>query len=332
MPVLAESTTEDVAARGGTSDGGEATHDATEEVELPLSALGLPSLRANGLDPDHVARLAETADGWPPILVRRSDRSVIDGQHRVAAARTLGMRHVRAVFFDGSNDDAYFEFVRRNVGHGLPLSLDERRAAVHRIVRTHPDRSDRGIAALCGVSPKTVARVRQELGARGALVPVTTRVGRDGRARPIDPVGVRERILEELERDPEASLRCIAKKVGASPETVRTVRSRLCAGTMPAETDPRPAFDPDATVLALLTRRQRREASWRSDAALATGEGGEAFVSWFEATTVDDVDAWTYAPGVPLSRTYEVADEARRRATFWSSFAQAVERQVRRRA
>jgi ParB-like chromosome segregation protein Spo0J len=306
---------------------------ASEEVvELPLSELGLPSLRANGLDPDHVARLAETADRWPAILVRRSDRTVVDGQHRVAAARTLGMDRVRAVFFDGSNDDAYFEFVRRNVGHGLPLSLDERRAAVHRIIRTHPDRSDRGIAALCGVSPKTVARVRHDLGARGALAPVKTRVGRDGRSRPIDPEGVRERILEELERDPDASLRCIAKKVGASPETVRTVRGRLGLGTAVPETERRPAFDPDATVLALLTRKQRREATWRTDAALATGAGGEEFVSWFEATSVDDVDAWSYAPGVPLSRTYEVADEARRRAAFWSSFAQTVERQVRRRA
>jgi hypothetical protein len=35
---------------------------------------------------------------------------------------------------------------------------------------------------------------------------------------------------------------------------------------------------------------------------------------------------------VPLSRVYEIADEARRRAGFWSRFAEALEGQVRRRA
>jgi ParB-like chromosome segregation protein Spo0J len=307
--------------------------DGVQEVELALAELRpAPSLRANGLDPEHVTRLGEIADRWPAIVVRRGDLTVIDGQHRVAAARKLGITRVRAVFFDGSNDDAYVEFVRRNVGHGFPLSLEERRAAVQRIVRTHADRSDRSIAALCGVSPKTVARVRDELGARGMLAPATTRVGRDGRARPIDAAGVRDRIVEELERDPDASLRCIAKKVGASPETVRSVRSRLGVSGALVVKAPAATFDAEATVLALLTRKQRREASWRDDAALSTRERGEEFVTWFDSTTVDDVDAWNYVPAVPLSRTYEVADEARRRAAFWSSFAENVERQVRKRA
>ena len=61
-------------------------------------------------------------------------------------------------------------------------------------------------------------------------------------------------------------------------------------------------------------------------------EGGEQFVEWFDATTVDDADGWAHLGVVPLSRTYEVADEARRRAAFWASFAEALERQVRRRA
>ena len=136
----------------------------TVEVQLALADLrGGPSLRANGLDPAHVALLAEMANRWPAIVVHRADFTVIDGQHRVAAARQLGLHHVRAVLFDGSPDDAYVEFVRCNVGHGLPLSLEERRAAVQRILRTHADRSDRGIAEVCGVSPKTVARVPRRI-------------------------------------------------------------------------------------------------------------------------------------------------------------------------
>ena len=93
---------------------------------------------------------------------------------------------------------------------------------MQRILRTHADRSDRGIAEMCGVSPKTVARVRDELRDCGGLATSAIRVGRDGRARPVDPAEVRERIVHELEEHPDASLRFIAKKVGASPETVRS--------------------------------------------------------------------------------------------------------------
>jgi ParB-like chromosome segregation protein Spo0J len=305
---------------------------ATEVVELRVSAIDRRrSLRATGLDPTHVATLVELVDTWPPIVVRRADHTVVDGQHRLAAAVMLGRRHVRAVFFDGTADDAYVEFVRCNVGHGLPLGIDERRAAVRRILGTHAERSDRGIAELCGVSPKTVARMRDELGASSASR--ATRVGRDGRVRPVDPAAIREAIAAELERCPEASLRAVARVVGASPETVRSVRNRMQAGS-PACRALAPVHDGDldATVLGLLPRARRSERPWQQDQALASSDGGEQFVTWFDATAVDGADRWEYLGVVPLSRTYEVADEARRRAAFWASFAESLEGQVRRRA
>ena len=72
------------------------------EAELPLDALHVgPSLRVEGLDARHVATLAELAGAWPPIVVRRDDRSVVDGQHRVAAARRLGLATLQVTWFDG---------------------------------------------------------------------------------------------------------------------------------------------------------------------------------------------------------------------------------------
>jgi ParB-like chromosome segregation protein Spo0J len=308
-----------------------------EVVDLPLAALpASPSLRAGGLDRAHIATLAELAPSWPPIVVRRADHSVIDGQHRIAAAARLGLTTLPAVLFDGTADDAYVEFVRCNVGHGLPLSLDERRAAVSRILRTHPERSDRSIAELCGVSPKTVARVRDEREASAASrrrpTPITGRVGRDGRVRPVDPEAVRTRIAEELARRPEASLRAIAQVVGASPETVRSVKNKLRSGhsvaTRPVHADPAP----EATILGLLSRKQRCARPWQDDRALADRDGGAQFVQWFDATAVESADGWEHVGVVPLSRVYEVADEARRRAAFWLGFAETLEGQVRRRA
>jgi ParB-like chromosome segregation protein Spo0J len=308
-------------------------------VELSIGELRVsPSMRERGIDPAHVAALAEVAESWPPIVVNRSDGFVIDGQHRVAAAKQLGLRELRAVWFDGSPDDSYLEFVRRNVSHGLPLTLAERRLAARRIVSSRPDLSDRGIAVVCGLSPRTVARLREEAGADAGRTNGSRsskgRVGRDGRVRPIDPVAARARIAEELARRPDASLRAIASAVGASPETVRSVRNEIRAARPPTLHDAPVHREPEAMVVGLLSRSPKApiELPWRGDRAFTDRDDGRQFVDWFDGTSVEQGDLWRYVDGVPLSRVYEIADEARRRAEFWTRFAVAVEGRVRRRA
>ncbi len=291
-----------------------------------------PSLRAEGLDAGHVATLAELAGAWPPILVRRDDGSVVDGQHRVAAARRLGLGTLQVKWFAGSAEDAFVEFVRCNVGHGLPLGLAERRSAAGRILRSHPERSDRSIASVCGVSPKTVARLRRGLASTAACDHPARRVGRDGRVRPIDHAELRARITEELERRPQASLRSIAAVVGSSPETVRSVRGKLRAVAGEPVPDAEPVLDTEATVLGLLNRSRRVGHRLEGDRAFGGREHGAEFVQWFDATTVEPADLWAHVGTVPRSRIYEVADEARRRAAFWTDFADSLEGQVRRRA
>jgi hypothetical protein len=302
------------------------------DAEVPIEKVRVgPSLRAAGLDAGHVATLAELGGAWPPILVRRDDRSVVDGQHRVAAARRLGLGTLEVTWFDGSAEDAFVEFVRRNVGHGLPLGLADRRSAAGRILRSHPERSDRSIASVCGVSPKTVARLRGGLAATACDHPAR-RVGRDGRVRPIDHAELRARITEELERRPHASLRSIAAVVGSSPETVRSVRHKLrrvAGGPVP---DTELELDTDATVLGLLNRSRRVGHRLEGDRAFGGREHGAEFVQWFDATMVEPADLWAHVGLVPRSRIYEVADEARRRAAFWTDFADSLEGQVRRRA
>ena len=305
-----------------------------EVVEVATSSLHMGrSPRDRGIDHTHVALLAEVPESWPPIVVSRRDRAVIDGQHRVAAAKQLGLKRLRALYFDGSADDAYVEFVRRNVGHGLALTLDERRSAVSRILRTHADLSDRSIASVCGLSPKTVARLRR--GTDGASGTRTTRankrVGRDGRQRPVDSSAARARIAEELERRPDASLRAIASTVGVSPETVRSMREKLRTGRERPADAARPP-DPEASVLAVLSRTRHRTAPLGRDRAFTDQEDGRRFVDWFEATCVDDADLWQHAAAVPRSRVYEIADEARRRAAVWARFAEQLEGQVCKRA
>ena len=291
-----------------------------------------PSMRAAGIDPRHVAALAEVAAHWPPIVVNRADSSVVDGHHRIAAARQLGLRELCVTWFDGSAEDAYLEFVRCNVGHGLPLTLAERRHAARQMLRSHAERSDRAIASVCGLSPTTIARLRKELGlverAGDGPRDARGRVGLDGRMRPLNGMALRARIAQELALRPEASLRAIAGTVGASPETVRSVRNELRAGNGVAKyaTTPGPA----AVSVLELPPVETRVAPPSEDRAFTDRDGGQEFVEWFEATSVENLDPWSHVEAIPLSRVYEIADVARSRAEFWTTFAAALETRVRR--
>ncbi|MGW4273295.1 hypothetical protein ACWEGQ_13250 [Streptomyces seoulensis] len=92
------------------------------------------SLRSQGPDREHVARLAEVEGPLPPILVDRRTLHVIDGMHRLMAAFVRGERVIRVEYFEGSTEDAFLRAVQANVTHGLPLSQADRRAAAARIV------------------------------------------------------------------------------------------------------------------------------------------------------------------------------------------------------
>jgi hypothetical protein len=296
-----------------------------------------------------VALLMETAEQWPPILVWGDERQVIDGAHRVEAARRLGHSRVMAIRFLGTRDEAYVESVRRNVDHGLPLSVGDRRRAAVRVLRRHPDWSDRRIASVCGLSGRTVARLRREesdtADSDGTVVGLERRVGRDGKARPVQSGEVRDRIRQALEQNPNGSLRTIAAMAGASPETVRTVRARLGNGSRPDTTlhsVPRPAVArlpesvaglsrpcPDDAAVPISDRcRSDRRAAWMADSALlACGDGGD-FARWFSDNKIED-DWHQYIWTIPLGRVYDVVDEARRRAATWTTFASLLESRTR---
>ncbi|HWS48126.1 MAG TPA: hypothetical protein VN636_19845 [Acidimicrobiia bacterium] len=270
------------------------------------------SFRDEGLCPEQVERLTELGGSWPPILVMRAGGFVVDGAHRVAAARRLGLSQLAAVPFDGSVEEAFVEFLRRNVTHGLLLTLPERKRAAVRVLRLHGSWSDRRVAELCGISPKTVGRLR--LGVRTCpteedpQLDSERRVGRDERARPVRRGSVRSRVVEALQEQPEASLRAIAAAVGVSPETVRLVRMNL---------DQLPRNSPRPVAPAT-------PPPWQADAALSSAADGQELLAWFDHTalTVDDI---ARVETVPLSRIYEVADEARRRSELWLRFARALE-------
>lgn len=116
-------------------------------------------IRTAGVDEDHVTLLMETPGEWPPVLATRGGR-VIDGTHRLIAARRCGLPNLSVTWFDGTDDEAFAEAVHRNVAHGLPLSFHDRVEALRHLLRSHRDWSDRRLASICAVSPRTVAPPR----------------------------------------------------------------------------------------------------------------------------------------------------------------------------
>ncbi|MCY0942909.1 ParB N-terminal domain-containing protein [Streptomyces antarcticus] len=189
------------------------------------------SPRLNGIDEEHVVRLAAMFPALPPVLVHRTTLRIIDGMHRVAAARSLGLESVQVLYFDGSPEEVFLRSVSVNVANGLPLTVADRKAAVIRILGSYPERSDRAIAAYAGLDAKTVAVIRR--GSAADSPQSNIRIGSDGRAHPLDRTAERLRAAELIASRPELPLRVIAQETGLSLGTAHDVRQRLLRGERP---------------------------------------------------------------------------------------------------
>lgn len=205
---------------------------ATEIVELPLGSLRpADSPRSRGTNREHVLLLAGTQQQLPPILVQDGSNRIVDGAHRADAAAERGQETIKAKLFRGNDHQAFLAAVYLNVLHGLPLSLADRRAAATRILTTYPTWSDRMVARVTGLDPKTVGRIRprpsEESPQSNGQSEQERRLGRDGRIRPISAKSGKEVARGIFERDPKCSLRRAARAAGISPQTARGVREEL---------------------------------------------------------------------------------------------------------
>lgn len=219
--------------------------DPTQEFELSnfasiaiqdiaLAALSPGTyLRQHGTNAAHVAALAEVecGDKLPPILVQKDGWRVIDGLHRLAAARLRGDETIRVRFLDCADSEALVLAIKANSTHGLPLSRADRVIGAERVLTTHLDWSDRTIAGMTGLSAKTIATLRSRIAS--ADPPGVKRLGRDGRRRPVVAGDGRRRAAEYLLAHPDAPMREVARESDVSLGTVHDVSSRLRRGDNP---------------------------------------------------------------------------------------------------
>lgn len=339
-----------------TADIDEMELSAVRIESQPLTRVRIDSLvlsdspRLNAEDPDHIRVLAEAGDCLPPITVHRPTLRVIDGVHRIRAALLNGRTEIAARLLDCDPADAFVLSVKANVTHGLPLSRADRASAAARIILTHPQWSDSAVAAATGISDKTVSRIRAQSSAADAAQS-GTRIGRDGRVRPVDSAQRRRHAAAIFFEQPDAGLREVARATGLSPATVRDVRQRIHRGEDPVparyrtaqdkqrnETAPAPAAAvparqrPPAPARVVrgtgVVDRQKLLAKLSEDPSLRHTEAGRRALRWLHHYSVDGDSVETLRRGLPRHWAPEVADLARNCAAAWSDLAAQLQQRA----
>lgn len=259
--------------------------------------------------------------------------------HRLLAARLKGIGHVRVQFYEGDSDQAFLHSVRLNVQHGMPLTRADRRAAAERIFRTHPQLSDRAIAAIAGLATKTVAGLRLKMVDCSAS---DVRVGQDGRRRPVNNADGRLAASQVIALRPEASLRQIAREAGISVGTAHDVRERIrqgkdplpdsvrerALGTAPAAPADPPAPAPRATGRTVAQDREEVQEvlqRLRQDPSLRYTESGRSLLRWLGTSTVIPAELPVPLKQMPAHCAVSVSRLARSCAAAWLELALRLE-------
>lgn len=316
-----------------------------EVVTVPLlSVRPGESPRLNGEDKAHIARLAESDAALPPILVHRPTMRVIDGMHRLLAARNRGKDNIEVQFFVGTEQEAFVLAVQLNIAHGLPLSLEDRKAAAVRILRSQPQWSDRRISSIVGLAPSTVGGIRSR--STGQIEQSNARIGRDGRERPLSGVAGRMSASDLFKENPTASIREIAAAAGISTSTAQNVRERMRAGKDPIPTKLRkgdlrgkitklPGVSDNISgkisgnvPKASSTKLMPAMAHLKMDPSLRHTDAGRVLLRLLEAQTTIVRDPTQLATAVPSHSVDMIATLAREIGDSWKVFAESLEVRV----
>lgn len=299
--------------------------------QRPIETVAIAALvagdspRLDGEDAEHIKVLAGVGDPLPPIVVHRETMRVVDGMHRVLAAALRGDEYIDARFFEGDNADAFVLSVSLNAGQGLPLKHVDRVAAAVRIMSSYPEWSNRSIAAVSGLSDKTVSTLRRST---SEVAQLNSRVGRDGRVRPVDAAQGRVRASEVIAADPAVSLREIAKRSGVSLGTARDVRERMRLNQDPLPPRQRrvvgqlapPVAAPSDGSFALALEHLKRDPSLRYN------EFGRVMLRLLDAHSVGFGNWTRLVESVPPYCRGTIAEAARGCAQLWLSVAAQLER------
>ena len=320
------------------------------EVDVPVSELqpGL-YLREAGTSQAHARLLADAAEfsALPPIVVQRRDYRVIDGMHRLEAAKLRGEKSIGVRLVDCTDEDALLLAIKSNTLHGLPLSRADRISGAKRILAAHPDWSDRAVASAAGISARTIAVLRNR--SSDLVRSFDKRLGRDGKRRPVTGTEGRKRVAEYINANPDASLRQVAKETDVSLGTVHNVLELIRRGTDPVAPQREscsaqaaspslagptgPTADRAAPTDITSTRSAIRahRLTWPevqskivNDPSLRYTEGGRAFLRWMTLHAMHSEQWREFIEAIPIYWTNDVSVIAENMSAEWRIFAERL--------
>lgn len=296
-------------------------------TRIPIDMLrDADSPRLAGIDQDHVRALAACPDRLPPIVVHRSTMKVVDGMHRLHAARLNGRETVEARYFEGSEREAFLLAVELNMKHGLALTLSDRKKSAMKILESFPEWSDRAVAVKTGLSGKTVGALRRKYAGQIAQAPL--RVGRDGRVRPLNSHKGRQKATGIVPEEPDAVPRVSAEPAGVSAPAARDAQERSGRDDGPppgagAEAGIRAAQAGLYPMGSFVDPVVQLEALKR-DPALKYSNDGREMIRWLEARVIRRTDP-VLVLQAPAHQARKIAALARACAAQWNRIAMRME-------
>lgn len=148
------------------------------------------------IDQEMVKEYAELLRGWTPdsplqepplkkirVVCDGTSNWLIDGWHRILAAKELGLGRYPAIVETGTFDDAIWRSYGMNAEHGMRRTNKEKRRAVEAALR-HPNaqgQTDSVIAANCRVSQVYIVKVRAEMAVTEEMIRNELVIGKNGK-------------------------------------------------------------------------------------------------------------------------------------------------------
>lgn len=173
---------------------------------------------------------------WPPILVHQGTNKLLDGWHRVEAAKRAGVYSLPVIWVEAQEEELFALSVKANLSHGLRLTKEERYQAIARLQR----------------EAWTAERIAQVLGCSIGMIDRTEKAedlrikykvaSHPGAALPI------ETLVEVTKLDPEwyDDIVDLACELEAAPADVRRTVRALKKGEVDTPKDIRRAMsDPE---------------------------------------------------------------------------------------
>lgn len=157
----------------------------------------------SALDKKLIADYKERLDSLPPVVVYETGRGniLVDGFHRLAAAKQENRGSIKAEVKKGSVQDALAYACIANLKHGLPLKQNERQQAVKQFIKLNVGESNVWISEQVGCSDMTILRYRHQMEVAGDIQVQEQTRGSDGKIRR-KPTSTNVEVESEPEPDP----------------------------------------------------------------------------------------------------------------------------------